>query len=100
MQPGQGSIYNIATTNSTPKLWLSTEHDLGDLMVPISKLVSLLGYPEATEENLCAAVLGKGINGFRLARAYPLTAEIIQATSRQMMLDAFKDAQGSWPPSQ
>ena len=67
-------------------------------MVPISKLSSLLGYPEAMHENSCAAVLGKGIEGFRHARAYPLTAlaETIQAKSHQMLVDAFKDAQGSW----
>ena len=90
-----GQSYS-STNNRPPKLWLSMEHDIGDLMVPISKLFSLLGYPEACEENSCAAVLGKGIEGFRHARAYPLTAKTIQAKSRQMMLDAFKDAQGSW----
>ena len=41
-------------------------------------------------------MLGKGIEGFRHARAYPLTTETIQANSRQTMLDTFKDAQGSW----
>ena len=90
-----GQTYNN-TNNRSPKLWLLTEHDLGDLMVPISKLFCLLGYPEAMHENSCAAVLGRGIEGFRHARAYPLTADTIQSKSRQMLQDAFKDAQGSW----
>ena len=54
--------------------------------------LSLLGYGDASDERSCAAVLGQGIEGYRHARTYPMTAFIIQQKSREMMLDAFKDA--------
>ena len=67
-------------------------------MVPISKLFSLLGYGDASDEQSCAAVLGQGIEGYRHARNYPMTSDIIHQKLRQMMLalDACKDAQGAW----
>ena len=86
-----------SNTYSRPqKLWLAEEHDIGDLMGPISKLFALLGYGDAHEERSCAAALGQGIEGYRHARNYPITALIVQQRSREMMLDAFKDAQGAW----
>ena len=77
------------------KLRVSQEHDIGDLLAPISKLFTCLGYEEASTCNSCAALLGQGLEGLRHARAYPLTAEAIQAKSRATMLNRFKDAQES-----
>ena len=86
-----------SSTYSRPqKLWLAEEHGIGDLMGPISKLFSLLGYGDAHEEWSCAAVLVQGIEGYRHDGNYPMTSLVVQQRSREMMLDAFKDAQGVW----
>ena len=77
-------------------MWFAQEHDIGDLLAPISRLFTCLGYEAATTCNSCAALLGKGLEGLRHARAYPLTSEAIQAKSRSTMLNGFKDAQESW----
>ena len=82
--------------NSPSKLWFALEHAIGDLLSPISRLFVCMGYGGATEHNSCAALLGKGLDGQRHDRAYPLTSEAIQAKSRSMVLDGFSDSQQGW----
>ena len=91
-----GRSYN-SSHNRSSKLWFAQEHGIGDLLAPIScRLFTCLGYEAATTCNSCAALLAKGLEGLRHARAYPLTSEAIQAKSRSAMLNGFKDAQESW----
>ena len=90
-----GQSYN-SSYNRPSRLWFAEEHDIGDLLAPISKLFTCLGYESASTCNSCAALLGQGLEGLRHARAYPLTAVAIQAKSRETMLNGFKEAQESW----
>ena len=90
-----GQSYS-SSYNRPSRLWFAEEHDIGDLLSPISKLFTCLGYEGASTCNSCAALLGQGLEGLRHARAYPLTAVAIQAKSRETMLNGFKDAQESW----
>jgi hypothetical protein len=90
-----GQSYS-SSHNRPSRLWFAQEHDIGDLLAPISRLFTFLGYEEASTCNSCAALLGQGLEGLRHARAYPLTAEAIQTKSRETIFNGFKDAQESW----
>ena len=53
-----GQAYSNAH-NRASKIWFAQEHDIGDLLAPISKLFLCIGYDGAAEHNSCAALLGR-----------------------------------------
>ena len=63
-------------------LWFMTEPALTDLMSPMQRFFSELGYGEAEEENSCAALLSATLQGYQEARRQPATITSVFGRSR------------------
>ena len=81
-----------ANKSRAKALWFTTEHSLTDLMSPMQRFFSELGYGGAEEENSCAALLGATLLGYQEARRQPVTSKSVFNRSREAWFQALKEA--------